>query len=169
MNNRARTWVSVAAITIPIMILAAVLSNWRGQEAEQVGERLSGELASSADKQGEFAVQQAAMGDFDAGQQVPSHSSQADFWYEARSGSDRYFVVREGAQLAIAGRVDSPTLKQVKKALEQPVEEVDLNQMSPGLWIAVRTSQGNFAAFTIKSHAGISPGVLRLSYLLWQE
>lgn len=163
MKNRTRTWVSVVAITIPILVLAAFFSSWREDEAERVGEQ----LASSADKRGEFAVQQATMGDFDSGRQVPSHSSQADFWYEARSGSDRYFVAREGAQLAILGRVDSPALQAVQRALEHPVEEIDLNEMSPGLWIAVRTSEGNFAAFTIKSHAGVSPGTLRLVYLLW--
>lgn len=168
-------WVMVLAITLPVLLFAAVIS-WRSDDrpAERVDEeveRATDQLVEgpAADQQGEFAVQQSSMGDFDSGRQVPSHSARADFWYQARTGADRYFSPREDAVIAVLGRRELPALKEVKRVLdEQSVEELDVNDMSPGEWVAVRTSEGNFAAFTIKSHAGISPGTLRLEYVLWE-
>lgn len=168
-----RSWFVAAAVAIPIFLLAGMFS-WYGNddavtsESPDVAQRpAAGQV--EPDQSGQFAIPQASMGDFDSGRQVPSHSGQADFWYQARTGSDRFFSAREGAQLAIIGRTDSPTKGDVESALQQEVaQEINLNQMSPGLWIAVRTSEGNLAAFTIDSHAGISPGTLRLDYMLWQ-
>lgn len=174
-KQRFPQWVLLAAIAIPILLLAAMFS-WRSEEPpeqrvddeiEQAAEQVAGR---APDQQGQFAVQQATMGDFDAGRQVPSHSATADFWYQARTGSDRFFSPQGDAALAILGRTDMPRLDEVKSALhDRTVQELDVNDMSPGLWIAARTSEGHFAAFTIKSHAGISPGTLRLDYLLWEN
>lgn len=168
-------WVMLAAIALPILLLAALFS-WRNDEPseqrvddeiEQVAERVAGR---APDRHGEFAVQQATMGDFDEGRQVPSHSARADFWYQARTGSDRFFSPQGDAALAVLGRTETPHLDEVKAALQdRTVEELDVNDMSPGLWIAARTTEGSFAAFTIKSHAGISPGTLRLDYVLWDN
>lgn len=171
---RRHPWMSAAYVVLPILLLAATFA-WFSSDGSGTSEREGSPqpVASTqgqADESGQFAVQQATMGDFDSGRQVPSHSSQADFWYQARTGSDRFFSAREGAQLAFIEQSNSPTKDNVEAALNESVEqEIDLNQMSPGRWIAVRTSEDNLAAFTIESHAGISPGTLRLNYLLWQN
>lgn len=167
-------WIGLAAVLLPILLLAAAVSWIRNDEPD----RLPGDAEQSAeqeeglapDETGQFAVQQSTMGDFDSGRQVPSHSNQADFWYQARTGDDRFFTARNEAALAIVGRRDAPQLPEVKSVVQnRPAEKIDLNEMEPGLWIAVRTSEGNFAAYTIEAHAGISPGTLRLRYLLWES
>lgn len=171
---RRHSWKAAAAVGLPILFLAAMVA-WFGSDEPDAGASDSSQAAvasaqGQADERGQFAVQQATMGDFDSGRQVPSHSSQADFWYQARTGSDRFFSAREGAQLAFIEQRNAPSKADVAAALNKNVEqEIDLNQMSPGRWIAVRTSEHNLAAFTIESHAGISPGTLRLDYLLWKQ
>lgn len=173
-KRRSKGWTVLAAIVVPIIIAAGAFSWFRDDRpdslSDEVEQKVDQNNGNTADKSGEFAVQQSSMGDFDSGRQVPTHSSQADFWYQARTGSDRFFSAREDAALAILGQRDLPDLDEVKTALQSNVvEEIDVNDMSPGSWIAVLTSEGNFAAFTIKSHAGISPGTLRLQYMLWND
>lgn len=172
-SERRRATVKAIAVTaLPILILAGVFSMFSDNTLDRTDDEFANarEQSSLAYSEGEFSVPQAAMGDFDRGRQVPSHSSEADFWYQARTGSDRYFTPRGDAALAILGSTASPELGQVKQALRaRPLTQLDVNDMSPGLWIAVRTSDGNFAAYSIKSPAGISPGNLRLHYRLWQQ
>lgn len=168
----ASGWLVAVAIAVPVLILAAAFSWFRDDRPDGVGGSVeqtvdrTGPIAP--DRQGEFAVPQASMGDFDSGRQVPNQSGQADFWYQARTGSDRFFSTVGDTALAVLGRTESPSLSQVKSALqERPIQQININDMSPGLWIAVHTSEGNYAAYTIRSHAGISPGTIRLQYLLW--
>lgn len=173
-NRRLQGWAIIAAIVVPIVIAAGAFSWFSDDRAEPLSDEVEQVVGHSdgqtADKSGEFAVQQSSMGDFDSGRQVPTHSSQADFWYQARTGSDRFFSAWDDAALAILGQRESPGLHEVKSALQHNVvEEIDINDMSPGSWVAVQTSEGHFAAFTIKSHAGISPGTLRLQYMLWKD
>lgn len=172
-SKRSRATVRAIAVTaLPILLLAGVLSIVNEDRPDRVDDEVNPmqKQSSAPDRQGEFAVPQASMGDFDAGRQVPSHSSEADFWYQARTGSDRYFTPRGDAAFAVLGRTDTPTLADVEQALQSDtLEQLDLDDMSPGLWIAVRTSEGNLAAYSIKSHAGISPGTLRIHYLLWRQ
>lgn len=165
-------WIVVVAVISPIVILAAIISWLRNERPDPTFDE-SDEVVSQAaglapDRSGEFAVPQSSMGDFDAGRQVPINSDQADFSYQAQTGSNRYFTAQEDTVFAVVGRRESPTLNEVKAALKnRPIKKLDLDDMSPGLWIAVRTSKGNYAAYTIRAHAGISPGTLRLQYLLW--
>jgi hypothetical protein len=123
------------------------------------------------DRRGRFEVSQTWSGDFDRGREVPRNAprTEADFWFRARTATDRVINSMGSAKLAILGRRDSPSLRQVKSVLEsRPVEEISVDALRPGFWIAVRTSEGNFAAFTLESRVGPSPSSMKLKYVLWE-
>lgn len=130
------------------------------------------EIAIPADKTGRFAVSQTWHGDFDLGRQVPhgAPSSQADFWFEARTATDRALVPQNGAQLKLMGQSGSaPTLAQIKQTLAGGAGGgIDVRQLRPGRWVAVRTSDGGYAAFSVVEPVGSSPGELRMQYRYWR-
>lgn len=125
-----------------------------------------------ADKTGRFAVSQTWHGDFDLGREVPRGAprSQADFWFQARTATDRSLVPQNGSRLQLMNQSgEPPTLAEIKQALGRGVSsgEIDVRRLRPGRWVAVRTSDGGHAAFTVLAPVGPSPGELRLRYRYW--
>lgn len=121
------------------------------------------------DRSGTFQVQQTFSMDFDSAQQIPSRSGQADLWFRARTATDRVLSTRGNVALAVIGRQDAPALREVKSALQDNlVTEVDVANMRPGFWIAVRTSEGNFAAATAKRSVARDARSIELNYRLWE-
>ncbi|MCO6442224.1 MAG: hypothetical protein J5I81_14370 [Nitrococcus mobilis] len=127
-----------------------------------------------ADKTGRFAVSQTWHGDLDLGREVPrgASRSEADFWFQARTATDRSVVPKNGAQLRLmrhSGQ-QAPTLVQIKQALVGGgnTAEIDVRRLRPGRWVAVRTSAGGHAAFTVTQPVGASPAELRLQYHYWR-
>jgi len=121
---------------------------------------------------GRFVVRQTWFGDFDRGRESPRNAfhSESDFWFQARTATDRVIVPRNNAQLNILRGISDPTFAQVRNALEMgSVSEIDVNSLTPGLWMAVLTSEGNYAAFTLEERVGPSPGELRVQYRFWSE
>lgn len=121
---------------------------------------------------GRFVVRQTWHGDFDRGRERPRNAprSEDDFWFQARTATDRVIVPQNNTQLNILRGISDPTFAQVRNALEVgSVSEIDVSRLTPGLWMAVLTSEGNYAAFTIEERVGPSPGELRVRYKYWIE
>ena len=127
---------------------------------------------SVVERMGRFVVRQTWFGDFDRGRESPREAfhTESDFWFQARTATDRVIVPRNNAQLNILRGTSDPTLAEVQNALEMGrVSEIDVNRLTPGLWVAVSTSEGNYAAFTLEERVGPSPGELRVQYRYWSE
>lgn len=119
---------------------------------------------------GSFVVNQTWSGDFDLGRQVPRNApaSEKDFWFNARTATNRAIVPQNGTRLSIMKNVSNPSRVTVIAAIKNGAEkEIDVNKLVPGLWVAVRTSKGKYAAFTTVRKVGPSPGELRVQFRKW--
>lgn len=121
---------------------------------------------------GRFVVRQTWFGDFDRGREVPQDAprNEADFWFEARTATDRVYSVENNSKLNIMRGVSDPTFSQVQRTLETgDISEVSVDRLTPGTWFAVRTTEGNYAAFTVQERIGTSPGEMQIHYRIWRE
>ncbi|WP_347329663.1 hypothetical protein [Marinimicrobium locisalis] len=126
----------------------------------------------SPDERGSFVVSQTWSGDFDLGREVPRGAprSQADFWFQAKTATDRMLVPKNNGSLALLRVRGTPNLNEVKTALRSnTVRELDVNLLAPQRWFAARTSEGNWVAFTPRASVGASPGEFQVVYLLWEN
>lgn len=157
-------WVIVAALLLALITGAAV---WWINDGSTNGDR-NGPTDTETDAHQSFSVKEGALGDFDSGRQVPRVAGTADFLYRERLGH-RVLNIRGGGALAILGE-DPETVREVKSVLRiRPVEEISVDNLAPGFWIAVRTSEGNFAAFTLERRVGSSPSPMHIRYRLWEN
>ncbi len=123
-------------------------------------------------REGRFVVRQTWSGDFDKGREVPrgADPGEADVWFQARTEIDRVVVPRNNARLSLMLQFIEPSFSQVKQILDDGgVEEINVNHLLPGLWVAVKTNEGAYAAFTLEEAVGESPGVLHILYRYWAE
>lgn len=126
----------------------------------------------SPDERGNFVVSQTWSGDFDLGREVPRGAprSQADFWFQAKTATDRMLVPKNNGSLAILKGRGTPDLNDVKTALRNnSVRELDVNLLVPKRWFAARTSEGSWVAFTPRARVGAAPGEFQVVYLLWEN
>ena len=139
---------------------------------EEVEPSEPAEEIAAPDRIDNFAVSQTWHGDLDRGREVPRGAprNQADFWFRARTATDRSLVPRNGAQMRLMRTTrQAPTLTQVKEALEHGGSNaIDVGQLRRGRWVAVQTSAGGHAAFTVVRPVGPSPGELSVRYRYWK-
>ena len=121
-------------------------------------------------KSGSFSVRQTWSGDFDKGREVPRNApaSEKDFWFEARTATNRAIVPRNNAKLSFMNSASEPSFEQVERAITSNTHsEIQVNRLRPGRWVGVRTANGNYAAFTVTQQVGLSPGILKVRYVIW--
>ena len=121
---------------------------------------------------GNFVVRQTWSGDFDKGREVPSNApaSEKDFWFQARTATDRVITPQNSSQIRRLPTNTRPTLELVKRAVNAgSSSEINVNGLNTGIWLAMRTSEGNHAAFSLEEPVGPSPGVLKVKYVIWKE
>lgn len=121
---------------------------------------------------GSFTVRQTWSGDFDLRREVPSgaSASQKDFWFEARTATNRAIVPQNNAKLSYMNAATVPTFEQVKYAVtNRSQSEIQVSRLRPGRWMGFRTANGNYVTFTVTHAVGPSPGLLRLRYYYWRE
>ena len=123
-------------------------------------------------REGRFVVRQTWSGDFDKGHEAPRDADpgEADVWFQARTEIDRVIVPRNNAELSLMMQFIEPSLSQVQQVLNDGGdEEINVNHLLPGLWVAVKTNEGAYAAFTLEEEVSESPGVLHILYRYWAE
>ncbi len=120
-------------------------------------------------KAGRFTVRQTWHGDFDQSREVPQgRKEEADFWFNARTANDRVLTPMNGATLAVL--LGEPEMTVMVRALqERPAHEIDVTQLKPGVWVALRTKKGVLVAFTVEMPVGPSPSELKIRYNAWQK
>lgn len=177
-------WAVIAAALVLIVIIGGIVwwfNRDSGPDARPVpvpvpdpGEVVVEPVGGpGVDRSGTFRLRKNVSGDFESGRQVPDNARGADVFYRVRTVGGMTGSVlntRGRAEMAILGRRDEPNLREIKAVLDRPtVQEVSANNMSPGFWIAVRTVEGNFAAFTLVNR--VSPGATSVSlrYRLWEN
>uniref|UniRef100_UPI0040567387 hypothetical protein n=1 Tax=Candidatus Electronema sp. TaxID=2698783 RepID=UPI0040567387 len=118
---------------------------------------------------GRFTVRQTWHGDFDQGREVPrGQGEEADFWFNARTANDRALLPMNGAAFALLSGEPEPAA--ILLALqERAVHEIDVTQLRPMGWIAVRTKRGALAAFTVEAPIGPGTNELKIRYHRWQK
>ncbi len=166
-------WWVVITVALVLVIGGGGLAWWFTAD-DGIDRTTPVEESIPADKTGRFSVSQTWHGDLDLGREVPRGAprSEADFWFRARTATDRSLVPKNGAQLRLMRQSGQqpPTLAQIKQALETGIStaEIDVRQLRPGRWVAMRTSIGGHAAFTVTQRVGASPAELRLQYHYWR-
>ncbi len=114
-------------------------------------------------KSGTFNVRQTYHADLDKG--IES-SVGADFWFEAKTATSRYVVPQNGANMARVG-TSVPTYEHCSK-LSLSAAAIPITLLPANNYVCFKTSEGRYGYFRVLNTVGPSPGVLSLSYLVWQ-
>ncbi len=125
------------------------------------------DVEDGQEKTGRFTVRQTWHGDFDQGREVPrGQREEADFWFNERAANDRVLLPMNGAAFALLSSEPNPTA--IRLALqERVVQEIDVTQLRPGAWVALRTKKGTLAAFTVEALVSPSSSEMKIRYHLW--
>ncbi len=112
---------------------------------------------------GNLKVRQTYLFDLDSGREVQSGDS--DIWFEAVTATERYLTPRNGATMGIArGTGDFTGCSRAKMSENRfPVDK-----LPPSITVCVKTNRGNLGAFRLLEPVGPSPGVLKISYIVWE-
>ena len=114
-------------------------------------------------KSGALKIRQTFSADLDKG--VES-STGADFWFEAKTATARYLVPRNGAVMVRVG-TSVPSYDRCSKAT-MSTASIPVTLLPAGNYVCVKTNEGRYGYFRVLSTVGPSPGVLSISYLVWQ-
>ena len=120
--------------------------------------------AGSVYSAGSLSIDQSFPVDLDAGA-MTSNFTDADFWYEAVSPTQRYVTPVNGATIAKSGT--SPIGASGCAALALSTTKIDVNDLPAGTFVCVLTSSGRYSEFVVTETVGVSPSPLKITFTTW--
>jgi beta-lactam-binding protein with PASTA domain len=115
-------------------------------------------------RQGTLSIRQTFTADLDSGTTGAGDGS--DLWFRAETATVRFLEPRGGATLASMGTRE-PGVRGCKAA-SLGVARIPIDNLRPGTFVCVKTTQGAFAQLRILKAAGPSPGTLEVGYVVWR-
>ncbi len=121
--------------------------------------------AGSVYSAGSLSIDQSFPVDLDAGA-MTSNYTDADFWYEAVSATQRYVTPINGATIAKSG---TPVIgAKGCAALALSTTKIDVNDLPAGTFVCVLTSSGRYSEFAVTETVGVSPSPLKIAFRTWE-
>ena len=120
--------------------------------------------AGSVYSAGSLSIDQSFLADLDAGA-MTSNFTDADFWYEAVSPTQRYVTPVNGATIAKSGT--SFIGASGCAALALSTTKIDVNDLPAGTFVCVLTSSGRYSEFVVTETVGVSPSPLKITFTTW--
>lgn len=115
---------------------------------------------------GSFIVRQTWWGDLDEGMESTAVTvSEADFWFEADTETDRFIAPINGATGALLGALDTSHENCVGAGLSD--SRIAISEIEIGDLLCFRTGEGRLSAFQLTDAVGPSPGELHITYMTW--
>lgn len=112
---------------------------------------------------GNLDVRQTFLFDLDTGK--IKQGGDEDIWFEAVTATERYLTPRNGAAIGIvrgAGNFENCSRARMSE------RRIPVDKLPESVAVCVRTNRGNLAAFRLREPVGPSPGVLKISYIVWE-
>lgn len=111
---------------------------------------------------GNLDVRQTFLFDLDEGRS--GVGSDADLWFEAVTTSERYLTPRNGATIGLVRATDYESCSRARMSERR----IPLDKLAGNVAVCLRTNRGNLASFRLREPVGLSPGVLKISYIVWK-
>lgn len=122
----------------------------------------SAQPAPKVAARGNLDVRQTYQFDLDTGRVT---QNDADFWFEARTATERYLTPQNGAQMAVSTQqVDY----QVCAGTNFSTQRYPVDRLPENRFFCVRTSRGKIAIIKLREPVGPSPGIMRISFVRWE-
>ena len=92
-------------------------------------------------------------------------SSGADIWFEAITAAERYLSPQNGATIGLVrGTGDYESCLRARMSDRR----LPVDKLSESVAVCVRTDRGKLSSFRLRGPVGPSPGVLKISYVVWE-
>lgn len=111
---------------------------------------------------GDLEVRQTFLFDLDTGKLT--RNGDEDLWFQAETATERYLAPRNGATIGLSRNGDYESCSQAEMT-ERPLP---ITKLPTNAYVCVRTNQGHLAIFRLREPVGPSPGVLKISYIVWE-
>lgn len=114
---------------------------------------------------GPMEVPQTYMADLDDGD-VGGREG-ADFWFRARTATERYLEPVNGARLAVFGRSAPHRDECAEMRLSE--SPIPIGRVGEGSYVCALTDEGRYSVFRINQPIGRSPGTIHMGYTTWER
>lgn len=111
---------------------------------------------------GKLDIRQTFLFDLDEGKS--GADSDADLWFEAVTATERYLTPRNGATIGLVRAADYESCSRVRMSERR----IPLDKLAASVAVCLRTNHGKLASFRLREPVGPSPGVLKISYIVWE-
>jgi len=95
------------------------------------------------------------------------HSGTNDFWFRARTATNRYLQPQNGARFGIYGGGGGIS-KQDCVDTPKSTNNIPVGSLSNGTYVCYRTSDGRHGVFRINAPIGASPGTMEIGFTTWE-
>lgn len=112
-------------------------------------------------------IKQTYLADFDSTPRESHRSLEVDIQFSAQTATSRMIKPLNGAALNHQLTRKAPTLKDCK-AKTYSRRSLDVNRLSKGSYLCIKTSSGHYSIVQILDPPGTSPGVLTVKYTTWK-